>query len=104
MDEEIKIEGNIDINQALKEFEVKSSTEQIQKSPEVLKISKVPKMVELVMKWFGFEEQKQAEYVLLGFVVITIVISIYLFFGTNSSNDAGLKQKKLYPPGSSALQ
>ncbi len=83
MDEEVKIEGKIDINQALKDFEAKSKVEEAQKIPEVSKNSDVPKMVELVMKWSGgaIKEQKTAEYVLFGFVVLMFAVSFYLFFG-----------------------
>jgi hypothetical protein len=85
MDEEIKIEGNIDINQALKEFEIKSTVEQVQKTAINKKTPDIPKMVQLVMKWSGgaIKEQRQAEYILLGFVVLAIIISLFLFFGAS---------------------
>ncbi|MBI4155690.1 MAG: hypothetical protein HY507_00470 [Candidatus Zambryskibacteria bacterium] len=65
-----------------------------------------PKMVKLVMKISGgaITDQRQAEYVLLGFAVIAIIISIFLFFSGGSSNDADLQLQKLYPPGSSVLR
>lgn len=80
MDENLNLEGNIEIEKALKEFEAKSQVEQMQKTPEVSKTSDVPKMVQLVMKLFGLKEQKQAEYVLLGFVVVAIGVSLFLVF------------------------
>ena len=41
-------------------------------------------IVELFMKWFGLE-QKQAEYALLGFVIVIIGISVFLFlYGGNN--------------------
>jgi len=86
MNENMDLEKNAEIAKALKEFEAKSEAEQKQKAPEAKKTSEVPKMVELVMKWTGLKEQKQAEYVLLGFVIISLAISLYLFFGGNSSN------------------
>ena len=80
-----KIPDNSGINQALQEFEEKSSREEQQKIPKALQTSEIPKMVQLVMKWSGgaIQEQKQAEYVLLGFVVLAITISLFLFFGGN---------------------
>jgi hypothetical protein len=36
------------------------------------------------MKWFGVKEQRQAEYVLLGFVIVAIVVSLVLVFGGGS--------------------
>jgi hypothetical protein len=87
MDEEIKIEGNIDINQALKEFEIKSQAEQEQKTVVNEKTPEIPKMDQLIMKWSGgaIKEQKQAEYILLGFVIVALAVSFFLFFGATRS-------------------
>ena len=60
----------------------------MQQNVKAAEVSDVPKMVQLVMKWFGFKEQKQAEYVLLGFVVVAIGVSLYLFFGGSIGNSA----------------
>lgn len=73
-------QNNTEIDQALKEFEVKAQTEQAQENPEVAKTSDVPKITGLVMKWFGLEEQKYAEYILLGFSILAILVSLFLFF------------------------
>ena len=42
-----------------------------------------PKVIQWVMKFSGgsIKEERQAEYVLLGFVIIAIAISLFLFFG-----------------------
>ena len=79
----MNLNENIEIKEALKEFEIKSQAEQIQKTPEVLKTPDIPKIVQLVMKWSGgaIKEQKQAEYVLLGFIILAIIISLFLVFG-----------------------
>ncbi len=53
MDENFNLNRNLEIDQALKEFELKSQTEQMPQAPEVSKTSEVPKMVQLIMKWFG---------------------------------------------------
>ncbi len=47
-----------------------------------------PKITEWIMKHSGgmIKDEKQANYVLIGFVVVAIVISLFLFFGGNSSN------------------
>ncbi len=91
-DEEIKIAGKIDINQALKDFEVKLG-EQTQNIPQAPKAPDVPRMVLLVMKYLGLKEIRQAEYVLLGFVVVMIGASLFLFFG------GGQKTTQGPPPG-----
>jgi hypothetical protein len=46
------------------------------------------------MKWFGVKEQRQAEYVLLGFVIVAIVVSLVLVFGGDNK-----KTKIEAPPG-----
>lgn len=110
MDEKINTPNNSEIDQALKEFEAKASTEQTQKASETFKNYDIPKekevegvkfetenykavkfysetttpkMIKLVMKWSGgaVKEERHAEYVLLGFVIVAIGISLYLFFG-----------------------
>lgn len=87
MNENLDLEENTEIKKALEEFEVKSSAEQEQKAPVNKKTPDVPKMVELVMRWSGVKEQKQAEYILLGFVIIAIGVSLFLFIKGNSSNN-----------------
>jgi hypothetical protein len=103
MDEEVNIPNNLEIDKALKEFEIKSRTEQIQKTPEVFKNSDLPKMVQLVMKWSGgaIKEQKQAEYVLLGFVVVAISISLFLVF---RRRDEGIKILPMTPEQRSFME
>ncbi len=46
----------------------------------------VPKMVQLVIKYSGgaITEQRQAEWILFGFVVVVMGISLFLFFGGGS--------------------
>ncbi|KKP88805.1 hypothetical protein A2456_00585 [Candidatus Nomurabacteria bacterium RIFOXYC2_FULL_36_19] len=91
MEEEIKIDNNLEINQALKEFEHEASLEQAKKAPEDKKNSNIPKMVQFIMKLSGLP-QKQAEYTLLFFAIIAIGVSIYLFFFSS-----GNKPKMLTP-------
>jgi hypothetical protein len=114
MNEEANTPSNTEIDKALKEFEAKSGIGQIPKSPEASEVSEIPnnnevsevkfetdsykaikyynetatpRIVKLVMKYSGgtIKEQKTAEYVLLGFVVLAIGVSLYLFFGGGSA-------------------
>ena len=101
-------ENNSEIEQALKEFEAKSSTEetnqtgqvspidQIDQIPSAVKDVKTSAMARWVMKLSGgmIKEQRQAEYALLSFSIIAIAISIFLFFG---SNNAKQPVKKITP-------
>lgn len=97
MDEEVKIEGNIDIEKALEEFKIKSVQEELLK-PKINQTPKGSKMVEWLVKQGITKDEKQAEYVLLGFVIIAIIISFYLFFGGKHTqqkpSDALLEQMK----------
>lgn len=122
---------NTEIDKALKEFEAKNkNTEQNQKAPEAVSTTvpqravegvqfetnsyravkfygetDTPKMIKLMMKISGgsVKSEKQAEYILLGFVVVAIIISLFLFFSGGGSNDMNLRQQKLFPPGSPAI-
>jgi len=57
---------------------------------------KNPKVVEYVIRYSGgyVKDEKQASYVILGFVIIAITISAFLFFG------AGKSTKDLQPSNS----
>ena len=48
-----------------------------------------PKIIQKVIRYSGgyIENERQASYVVLGFVVFAIIISLFLFFGDSSSND-----------------
>ena len=56
-----------------------------------------PKIVQLIMKQSGgaIKSEKQAEYLILGFSILAIVISIFLFFNRSE----GKKQKIEVSPG-----
>jgi len=47
-----------------------------------------PKIVEWVIKYSGglVKDEKQASYVLIGFVVVAIIVSLFLIFGAVSSS------------------
>lgn len=47
-----------------------------------------PKIVQWVIKYSGglVKDEKQANYVLLGFVVVAVVISLFLFFSDGEKN------------------
>lgn len=88
-----------------------SILEQYQKAhPETLREQKVerfefsaaPKMIQWVIMYSGglVKDEKQANYVLIGFVVVAIAISLFLIFGMGGK-DAEIKappgQKIIYP-------
>ena len=105
----MSLPNNSEIDQALKEFEAESQTGQTPKATEALKTppipqnevegvkfevpsygavkyyqeTETPKMVKVVMKLSGgaVKNQKQAEWILFGFVIVAIGVSLYLVFG-----------------------
>lgn len=78
---------NVEIQKALKEFEIKNSEQVLQKIPLISNSSDVEssRMVQWVIKFSGgtIKGQKQAEYVLLIFVILSITVSLFLFFSGN---------------------
>ncbi|MBU6431461.1 MAG: hypothetical protein KGJ58_03135, partial [Patescibacteria group bacterium] len=55
-----------------------------------------PKIIQWVIKYSGglIKDGKQASFVLLGFVVAAIIVSMFLFFGSGSSS----YNEKIIPP------
>jgi len=47
-----------------------------------------PKIVQWVMKysWGAIKDEKQASYILVGFAVLTIIISLFLIFSGGNNN------------------
>ena len=76
------------ISEALKEFEKKSEANinGVQVSP--IAYNEAPRMVRLVIKFSGgmIKDQKQAEYFLLGFVAMAIIVSFLLFSRNNKGS------------------
>jgi len=87
MDENLDLNKNLEIKEALREFEAKNS-EQIQQIPEVLENSETPKMVQFVIKHSRgiIKNEKQAEYTLLIFAILMIAGSFFLIFGGGTAD------------------
>jgi len=62
--------------------------------------SGTPKIVQLVMKYSGgyIKDEKQASYVLIGFVMMAIIISLFLIFGGDSGRAKLLPYEETYKP------
>lgn len=56
-----------------------------------------PKIVQWVIKYSGglIKDEKQANYVLIGFVAVAIVISLFLFFGGGKPKPSS--QEQVFP-------
>ena len=60
-----------------------------------------PKIIQWIIKYSGglVKNPKQAAYFLLGFIVLAIVISLFLFFGGEKAEIKALPgQRIIYPP------
>lgn len=102
MEEEVKLDTDIDINQALKEFDEKYGNSQTGQNTSALKNSETSKMVGLVMKFSrGYiKDEKQAQYVLLGVAVLMIIVSLFLVFNktiNKARTEAPAGYRIIYP-------
>ena len=71
--------------------------------------SDTPKIIQLVMKYSGglVKDEKQANYVLIGFVAVAIIVSLFLLFGLHTKTpkavqyreDIPLEVRRKLPPG-----
>ncbi|MDI6603089.1 MAG: hypothetical protein QME57_03170 [Patescibacteria group bacterium] len=73
--------NGIDLSKSLSESITKSQGEQWPSGPYVSPTA--PKIVQWLIKYSGglIKNEKQATYVLLGFVVLAIIVSLFLLFG-----------------------
>ncbi|MCR4284140.1 MAG: hypothetical protein NUV64_02375 [Parcubacteria group bacterium] len=89
-------DGGIDLSHALDDSSsrIKFEGEEFQR-PRSFE-TPTPKIVGVVIKYSGgyIKDEKQASYVLIGFVVLAIVVSLFLFFGSGSSS----YNEKIIPP------
>jgi len=101
MDQNNKDNKEIDLSHALDDSisRVKFEGEQQYVRPHY---SNTPKIIQLTMKYSGgyIKNEKQASYVLIGFVAVAIIITLFLFFGSGGNKaefKAPLGQKIIYP-------
>lgn len=80
----------VDLSDVLKNAPPRGSASQ---SPELGQSYQPPKIIELVIKHSGglVKDEKQANYVILGFVTLAIVISLFLFFGGGETSKIRLE-------------
>ena len=59
-----------------------------------------PKIVEWVIKYSGgaIKDEKQANYVLIGFVALVIIISLFLIFSNSGGGAKPLPYEETYKP------
>ena len=79
------LQGNQEINEALQQFEAKQAAEAVNPNPVVppaVYQEGGSRMVKVIINHSGgaIKDERQAEYVLLGMVIVFLGISFYLFF------------------------
>jgi hypothetical protein len=106
MDENIDLSKNTELDKALKEFEAQNNAVSVESKQEISSVltatpksyqePETSKMVKLIMKLSGgaIKDERQAEYMLLGFSVLAIIISLFLFSGGNVNT--GKNQHPIY--------
>lgn len=59
-----------------------------------------PKIVQWVIKYSGgyVKDEKQANYIIFGFFVVSIIISFYLVFGFGDNNASGIPEPFINKP------
>lgn len=75
-------EKDTEINKALQEFQIKTAQEELLKPKEEQSETKGSGMTQLVIKYSGglVKNKYQANYVLLGIIVIAFILSGYFFY------------------------
>jgi len=85
MDQDNKNNEGIDLSGSLKDSDTGVKFEEY-RAPRSY-YPGTPKIIQWVIKYSGglVKDEKQAIYVLIGFVVVVIIISLFLFFGGGGS-------------------
>ncbi|OHA15820.1 MAG: hypothetical protein A3A10_00695 [Candidatus Tagabacteria bacterium RIFCSPLOWO2_01_FULL_42_9] len=94
MDQENKNNEGIDLSGALKNSDGGGKFRDEWRRSAQTFYSGTPKIVEWVIKYSrGYiKDEKQANYVLIGFVAVAIVISLFLVFGDEKQNTPPVEQ------------
>jgi len=82
MIEDNKQNKTVDLSNTLKDSNNDIGIQNEQQSNQVF-FPGTPKIIQWVIKYSGglIKDEKQAQYVILGFVVLVIIISLFLIFG-----------------------
>ena len=88
-------QNEIDLSKRLSEPVTKSQGGQWSSGPYVFPFA--PKIIRWLIKYSGglIKNEKQASYVLLGFIVFVVIISLFLIFGRGGQSE---REKSFTPP------
>ena len=99
MDQENKNDEGIDLSDSLKDSGTGVKFDEYRMPRSYY--PGTPKIIQWVIKYSGglIKNEKQAQYVLIGFVAVAIIISLFLFYNSVTSN----RSQKLTPAQQSQL-
>ena len=100
MDQENNKNG-IDLSKRLNESAVKSQSGQWSSGLYVSPTA--PKIIRWIVKYSGglIKNEKQAAYVILGFIVFVVIISLFLIFGRGGESE---REKTFTPPAEAPVE
>ncbi len=101
MDQNNEYNKGIDLSHALDDSSsrIKFEGEEFQRTRQSFQ-TPTPKIIEWVIKYSGgaVKNEKQANYVLIGFVMVAIVVSLFLIFSNSGGGARPLPYEQTYKP------
>lgn len=93
--------SGIDLSKKLEESAPKSQSGQWSPGPYVSPTT--PKIIRWLIKYSGglIGNEKQAAYVILGFIVFVVIISLFLIFGRGGESE---REKTFTPPAEAPVE
>jgi len=98
MDKNLNLNQNTEINKALQEFEEQDGLQAPSQVTQTEEVLGVPKITQLMMRWFHIKKRKTMEYLMLAIAVIFLVTSFYFFSRTlspQSNSNPNLSQEDI---------
>jgi len=100
MNQEKENKEDIDLSNVSKDSDgsdTDAKPQEEQQKPEEVFLPGTPKVIQWMIKYSGglIKNESQAQYVILGFVTLVIIISLFLFFG---GGRGGESEEKFLPP------
>jgi len=96
-----KDKNGIDLSRSLKESFPKFQDGQWSSGPYISPTA--PKIIRWLIKYSGgiIRNEKQASYVLLGFIVFVVIVSLFLIFGGGGQSE---REKSFTPPAEAPVE
>jgi hypothetical protein len=103
MDQKKENNSEIDLSGDMKDFDtgVKIQSEE-RRSTQVF-LPRTPKIIQWVIKYSGglIKNEKQAVYILLGFIVFVVIVSLFLIFGRGGKSE---REETFTPPAEAPVE